>query len=114
MNLQKNRFGHRRCSPQRVEDYTPPLTNRTNIDFRKSALNDYHINLDQDSIASYNRYSFDQEAKPVIQRRLQPEVSSTLKSFDNIRSTLTELKKKLDTANQELRSNQILNKNIIF
>ena len=42
MNLQRPHFGHRRASPEK-EDFTNPLTNRTNVDFRNSALNEYKM-----------------------------------------------------------------------
>ena len=38
MNLQRARFGHKRASPDK-EEYNDPLTNRTNVDFRNSAMN---------------------------------------------------------------------------
>ncbi len=66
--MQKHRFGHRRNNPLGEEEHTtPPLTNRTNVNFRNSALNEYRVNLDPDSATPFSRYSFDQEAKPVLQ-----------------------------------------------
>ena len=59
MNLQRARFGHKRASPDK-EEYNDPLTNRTNVDFRNSAMNQYKFPFDRDSFpTNYNRHSFD-------------------------------------------------------
>jgi hypothetical protein len=40
-------------------------------------------------------------------------MATKLKSFDNIRTTLDDLKKKIESAKNQLKNNPILNRNII-
>ena len=49
-----------------------------------------------------------------MEREVAVKNKNNNRSFDNIRNTLTELKKKIESAKSTLQSNQILNKNIIF
>lgn len=114
MESTRTRYGHRRGSPESHQE--SPLTNRTNIDFRNSALNEYKP-IPNNLI----RHSFDSALNPTPlarpPRQLQGKPNhfeGKPNSFDNIRNTLTELKKKIDTAKETLQSNRILSRNIIF
>lgn len=92
--MQRIRFGHRRASPEK-EESSNPLTNRTNIDFRNSALNEYKLSFDRDEEqVTAGRHSFDIDSNPTPLKGRVVKMGK-LNSYDNIRNTLTELKKKI-------------------
>jgi hypothetical protein len=88
--MNRGHFGHRRNNPAKGPSSTP-LTNRTNIDFRNSASPDFKLNFDTDP-PHPSRYSFDTEVHLPRREELHSQPKN---SYDNIRNTLTELKRKL-------------------